>query len=134
MKQVAKLIIIDKNNRYLLMCRNNHPAFGNDPDLPGGTIEGNEEPARAMLREVNEETGIKLKASAVKQIYKSTEYADGFIYYLFIAKLGKRPVVSISWEHSSYAWINRDDFLDKTKGARDTYMHMAHDAMQNFIT
>lgn len=133
MKQAAKLIIIDENSKYLLMCRNNHPAFGNDSDLPGGTIEGNEEPARAMLREVKEETGIILNANDIKKVFESGEYADGYIYYLYTAKPSKRPVVSISWEHSSCEWIDRTDFLNRIKMAKDTFMHMVYVAMKNII-
>lgn len=39
MKQVAKLVIIDDRGKYLLMQRSSHPTFGDDPDLPGGTLE-----------------------------------------------------------------------------------------------
>jgi len=35
----------------------------------------------------------------------------------------------MSWEHSSYEWIDRDDFLEKVKDARDTYMHMVYDVL-----
>lgn len=42
MKKVAKLVIVDPQNNYLLMYRNQHPTFGDDPDLPGGTVEGSE--------------------------------------------------------------------------------------------
>jgi 8-oxo-dGTP pyrophosphatase MutT (NUDIX family) len=54
MKQVAKLILRDQNDRYLLLYRSNHPTFGNDPDLPGGTLEVGEDPIRALIREAEE--------------------------------------------------------------------------------
>ena len=52
MKKVAKLVIIDNENKYLLMYRSGHPTFGDDPDLPGGTLEGREQPVDTMVREV----------------------------------------------------------------------------------
>ena len=42
MKKVAKLVIIDSDDKYLLMHRSDHPTFGVDPDLPGGTLEDDE--------------------------------------------------------------------------------------------
>ena len=48
MKKVAKLVIVDKDEKYLLMYRSNHPTFGNDPDLPGGTVEEGESLELAM--------------------------------------------------------------------------------------
>jgi 8-oxo-dGTP pyrophosphatase MutT (NUDIX family) len=55
MNKVAKLVIVDNQGKYLLMHRSEHPRFGTDPDLPGGTLEGSEEPIQTMLREVLEE-------------------------------------------------------------------------------
>lgn len=54
MKKVAKLVMIDPNDKYLLMYRSEHPTFGNDPDLPGGTLEDGESVLETMLREVEE--------------------------------------------------------------------------------
>ncbi len=34
--KVAKIILIDPMDKYLIMSRNNHPVFGNDLDLPAG--------------------------------------------------------------------------------------------------
>jgi 8-oxo-dGTP diphosphatase len=132
MKRVAKIVIIDNKNRYLLMQRSNHPTFSNDPDLPGGTVEEGESSLDAMLREVVEEAGFLIDREVVKKLYSGTEYSAHHTHYsLYFAKLTKRPEVIISWEHSSYNWLDRDFFLDKAKNAKDTYMHMVHDVMLN---
>lgn len=130
MKRVAKLIIIDANDNHLLMYRSDHPTFGTDPDLPGGTIEEGESSLEAMIREVQEEAGIVLEEANVVELYAGTEYSrNGTHYSLFTAKLPVRPVVAMSWEHSDYAWLDRNVFLEKAKGANDTYMHMVHDVL-----
>lgn len=132
MKQVAKLVVVDDKNNYLLMQRSDHPTFSNDPDLPGGTVEEGESSLDAMLREVIEEAGFSIDREVVKKLYSGTEYsAHNTHYSLYLAKLTKRPGVIISWEHSSYNWLDRDLFLDKAKNAKDTYMHMVHDVMLN---
>lgn len=130
MKQVAKVIIIDNKNNYLLMQRADHPTFPNDPDLPGGMVEVDESPLDAVLREVVEEAGFLVDKEVVEQLYSGVEHSDHHTHYcLYVAKLRNRPEVVISWEHSSYSWLDRDKFLDKAKNAMDSYMHMVHDVM-----
>ena len=75
MKQVAKLIIIDNDNKYLLMYLNSHPTFGTDPDLPGGTLEEGEQPIETMIREVQEEAGIEISDSQVRLLYQGSDYS-----------------------------------------------------------
>jgi len=130
MKQVAKIVVVDENNNYLLMQRSDHPSFPNDPDLPGGIVEEGELPLDAMLREVVEEAGFSIDRKVVERLYFGDEYSAHNTYYsLYKAKLVKRPEVIISWEHSSYEWIDRDLFIDRAKNAKDTYMHMVHDVI-----
>lgn len=132
MKQVAKVVIIDSENRYLLMKRANHPKFLDDPDLPGGTIEDGEDPLSAAIREVVEEANILLAPNDVRHVYTGNEYsAHGTQYSLYIARVVKRPAVTISWEHASFAWVDRKEFLNQARSANDTFMHMVHDTVNN---
>lgn len=131
MKKVAKLLMIDPDSKYLLMYRSDHPTFGIDPDLPGGTLEDNETLLQTMLREVKEEAGINIDAHNVDEIYSGTGYSTHDTHYsLFVTKLNVRPEVVISWEHSSYEWLDCSDFLQKAKSAKDTYMHMVYDVIR----
>lgn len=131
MKQVAKIVIIDENERYLLLKRSSHPRFPNDPDLPGGTIEAGESPVRAMLREVAEEAGIMLEPNDIVEKYAGQEFsARGTMYHLYETRLLKRPAVIISWEHASYAWVTRQEFLEQTGKAIDSYMRMVYAVMK----
>lgn len=129
MKKVVKLLIIDPDDRFLLMYRSDHPQFGEDPDLPGGTMEDSESLLETLLREVKEEAGITIDEKNVEEIYSGTDYStQGTHYALFVTRLNVRPKVVISWEHSSYKWLERDAFLREAKSANDTYMHMVSDA------
>ena len=128
MKKVAKLVMIDDNDNYLLMYRSDHPAFGDDPDLPGGTLEDGETTLETMLREVEEEAGVVLAPEDVEEVYGGSEYfAHGTYYALYRVKLAERLTIAMSWEHSSYEWIPRDEFIEKSSNAVDTYMHMVAD-------
>ena len=130
MKQVAKLIIIDPENHYLLMYRNNHPMFGNDPDLPGGTLETGETVLETMIREVKEEVGVDIDGNRAREMYSGAEYSThGTHYSLFEVNVDERPEITISWEHADYAWLTKSMFLEKIKNSQDTYMHMVYDTL-----
>ena len=131
MKKVAKLLI-ENDGEYLMMHRSGHPTFGEDPDLPGGTAEEIESALTTMLREVDEEIGLNLGNNETEEIFSGTEYSrNGTHYSLFIARLSERPQIVMSWEHSSYEWMSKENFIDKAKKANDTYMHMAGDVLSS---
>lgn len=125
MKKAAKTLLIDHEGNYLLLYRNNHPHYGNDPDLPGGTVEKGESAKVAAIREVFEEVGIAI--NQVTELYSGLEYSlFGTHKTLFEARLAERPEVTLSWEHGSYEWLSRDEFLAKVATANDSYMHMVY--------
>jgi len=131
MNHVAKLVIIDGRGKYLLMQRSDHPTFGNDPDLPGGTLEEGESPLVTMIREVAEEAGLEIDSTSVQAVYAGTEYSThGTHYSLYIARLEDTPEITISWEHASYEWLEREAFLEKARKANDTYMHMVYNILK----
>ncbi len=131
MKKVAKLLIVDPEDNYLLMYRSDHPVFGGDPDLPGGTVEDGETSLEAMIREVEEEAGVAVDVKAVTEVYSGTGYSKhGTHYALYRVTLRVRPEIKLSWEHSSYEWLNHGSFIQKIKDAQDTYMRMVHDTVK----
>jgi len=131
MKKVAKLVILDKDGKHLLMYRSQHPTFGNDPDLPGGTLEEGELPMETMIREVWEEIGVTIGSAGLREAYAGTDYSKrGTHYSLFVVQVGHRPKINMSWEHSAYEWLDRDIFLERARNAKDTYMHMVYDTLK----
>lgn len=130
MKKVAKLLITDSNDSYLMMYRDDHPVFGVDPDLPGGMLEDNETPLETMIREVDEEAGLRIDSLKIEQLYEGAEYSvHGTHFALFKVKFDERPDITLSWEHASYEWLDKDEFLKEAKRANDSYMHMVHDVV-----
>ena len=58
-KQLGAYGILIKDEKILLIKKNGGPYDGKF-DLPGGTIEFNEKPNEALVREFNEEVGIQI--------------------------------------------------------------------------
>jgi 8-oxo-dGTP pyrophosphatase MutT (NUDIX family) len=132
MKTVAKLIIRHDED-FLMMHRSDHPSFGIDPDLPGGTSEENESSLQAMMREVEEEIGFKVNPDQVHEIFSGSGYSkNGTHYSLYIINVSNKPKIAMSWEHSSFEWTNQSEFIEKALAAKDTYMHMVGNILKSY--
>lgn len=130
MKQVAKVIVIDDNGKYLLMKRSNHPAYPYDYDLAGGTIEDGEELVKGAARELREEIGIEVRSEHLTLFHTDTSFSESNTkYFLYVYFAADRPKLTISWEHASYEWVDLKSFVSSAEGAIDTYMHMVAAAL-----
>lgn len=129
MNKVAKILLVNEDNKYLVLTRNNHPKFGNDVDIPGGTIENQEDIKEALEREVLEEIGITLNDD-IKLIYTGSSYSKQHTQYnLYVGKVDSNIKINLSWEHSSYDWLSLNDFKERLKKSLDTYMLMVKDEL-----
>ena len=94
-------------------------------------VEDGEDPLETMLREVTEEIGVTLDPECIVEVYAGQEYsARRTKYHLYVARVATRPKLTISWEHSSYDWVTHDEFVEQSRTAQDTYMHMVHNIMK----
>lgn len=122
---------VEIHGRILLMERASHSAEGKTWGVPAGKIEVGESPHQAALRELQEETGIVVHSSQVKEI--GTLYVQkprgAFIYHMFQVHLNEIPQVNLSHEHTQYLWANAQDleglrFIGGGKEALDLYARM----------
>ena len=72
-KVVAKALVRNSKGLYLVLYRGNtHPLFPGHIDFPGGEVEPKETPEAAVMREIQEETGLLVDPKKLKKLLKST--------------------------------------------------------------
>ena len=112
--------LIIKDSQVLLIKRSRikrgKPNFNAERwDIPGGTVELNENPRKAVAREIKEETNCT--ASAIKVLYDMYQY-DKNKDKEFLTLIYQTNVIDCSnicldpEEHSEYQWISIDDLLN----------------------
>lgn len=131
MKTIVKAIIQNSRGRILTLFRGDtHPNFPGHRDFPGGEMEPGEDFREALVREIREETG--LKVSNLEKFYEIL-VRPGVTQVLFFAKYtgNKRPV--LSWEHKNFEWISKQDlFREKFPIGVDDYYENAIEILKKF--
>lgn len=105
--------ILLKNNKILLLKRN-IPPFENHWVLPGGHVEYGEKVEETILRELEEETGLKTEIKELIGVYSDPErdpryHAVSIVYWLSKAK----GEISINDESSDYDFFDLSDLPKK---------------------
>ncbi|HHU60066.1 TPA: NUDIX hydrolase [bacterium] len=122
--------VIKCGDEILALKRKTGNYYGDYYDFPGGKMEYDESIEEAMVREVYEESGIKIKPQDLKlkagitwrdDFKEETRYA---VCFCFLHEVDIKPHVSVAKnEHTGYVWVKKDDprldqflvdILDKT--------------------
>ena len=74
--KVAAAILVERDERVLLVRRSNEP-FRGKWTLPAGFVDAKEDPARAAERECLEETGLTVRATKVLDVIAGREHPRG---------------------------------------------------------
>ena len=111
------VIIIDDENRILLLKRSSYPDQWepNSYSLPGGVIEKDEDPLEAAKREVKEETTIELENLIEKFVIQRNE---NNVEHLFVSKLPKdqeNSSVKLDKENDGYIWATYKEISEMKK-------------------
>ena len=119
-ESVAKALLINNQNKALILTIGEHkenPEKSFKLDLPGGLVDPGETEHEAVIREINEETGIIVNKTQLTMVYSGTQFVveehKSVTKHLFIVKLDGNPNVKLSWEHSEFEWIKFDDLQAK---------------------
>jgi predicted chitinase/8-oxo-dGTP pyrophosphatase MutT (NUDIX family) len=107
-KQGAGCILFAKDTgRFCLAHRSQQVEEPGTWGTWGGAIDGNEDPAKACLRELQEESGYTGRAKLVPLYVFS--HSSGFRYYNFLAIVEKEFTPRLDWETQGYDWFTLDD-------------------------
>jgi len=105
---VSKAVVLDADNSILVLRRSpTHPTMAGQLDLPGGIIDPGEEPGEAVIREIQEETGLSVGFSDLQLVYSGAEtYKESYyVRLLYVVKLASRqPTIKLSFEHDLAKW------------------------------
>lgn len=106
-----KAIIFNQHGKFLVLLRGATAPF--NPlkwDLPGGDVDFGEDASESILREIDEETGIKVGQLTLFDLTaKITD--DGFHWFTAAyTAVAKSDDVKISWEHDEYKWVDHGEF------------------------
>lgn len=112
-KVVAKAVIQNPEGKVLLLRRNSDDYYRPGGwDLPGGSVDDGEDCVAAMLREIREETGLKLGFRDVHLVHTQMGVRDGEVTcYLNFIGFTDRSEVRLSREHDEYHWLDFEDMV-----------------------
>ena len=112
MKFLQKAVVYHPTQDKFLALQRPANAYSrpNCWDLPGGNVIFGENYLESLIKEIREETS--LKVNEVKPIQVVTNFEKG-IYYLFIGYICKATSskIKLSEEHSSEKWVTKKEFL-----------------------
>ncbi|EKD56503.1 MAG: hypothetical protein ACD_58C00167G0006 [uncultured bacterium] len=115
-KSIGKAVscYIYYDDKILLLKRNDDKNRGGLWGRPGGKADKSKNLVIELLREVQEETGLKLDKNKLKyynKVYVRHPKFD-FIYHLFSVKLDLEPRIVINTkERQDYQWVRVRDVL-----------------------
>ena len=113
-KVVAKALIKRRNKILILKRSKTGKNFPSHWDLPGGTLEENEQPENALQREVFEETRLKTKPGKILTAF--TLKHRGELLFITYGVHATNSDVKISAEHEQFKWAT-PAFIKKEKKA-----------------
>ena len=107
----AKVVILDDDGNCLLLKRS-MKSKGNPGkwEFPGGKADPGETFEAALLREISEETGLKIALQHVAGAAESLLPERRVAYLIMEGRLVSGEV-QLSEEHDEYRWIQKSDLL-----------------------
>lgn len=101
-------VFCEHEGKILLLHRNDNKPQGNTWGVPAGKVEDGEDITHAILRELEQETGISIDPDQLKYFTKLyVRYPEyDFVYHIFHLRLNKPQNIKInSNEHKGFVWI-----------------------------
>ena len=103
---------IEHDGKFLLLHRHSHKANGDKWGLPAGKVDAGEEKKQAVLREIEEETGLKFDAPSVHYFDSRFVRHDDFDFdwHMFSTHVSEPVSVTINpLEHQDFRWVTPEE-------------------------
>jgi len=125
--------VVMHEEQVLLLRRRSDDFMGGIYELPSGTIEQGEDPVTALLREVEEETGLRI--SDVLGVVSDFDYTSASgankRQITFVVKVGDVSQLRLSDEHDAFMWANKNDLIEKDE-VDETMTKLCSEALDSF--
>ena len=107
---------VESQEKILLLHRQDYKPQGNTWGAPAGKVDLGQTPLEAMVRELQEETGLEIPETEFS--YKGKVYVRypdfDFIYHTYHLKLSEQVDIQLRLkEHKDFRWIKPEDALEK---------------------
>ena len=126
MQKSAMVALISCNKLLLLKRGDTAPWNPGKYCLPGGMVDENESLIDCAIRELYEETNIKITPHHLYSMKVTNKSGNSRI--VFICNYDDLYYVTLSWEHSEYRWASYQDTasMNLSPGLPDTIKTLCH--------
>lgn len=95
----------------MLLLRRRKPPNEGLFNAPGGKIERHEDPYEACLRELHEETGLRIRAPRLRAILTVVTRTTGaqWLLFVFVANRPSGPADAIATNEGELRWVPIDE-------------------------
>ena len=116
MKKLNVILVYDKEEKNILMCKREKEPYKGMFNLAGGKVEENENELDSAYRELEEETAITKQDITLKHLMNFNYKLSEIELEVYVGKLNKE--VDLVEEVNKLYWINKNEnFFDVEKFA-----------------
>lgn len=126
-------VLVQKENKYLVLRRIKNDDDANCWDLPGGGTKFGEQPLSAAIREAKEEAGIKIKIIKPLSVWAMPYQKQWSVEINLLAKY-QSGKIKLSAEHSNYRWVSKKELRAvKPKSVHLKSLSIMYDKLSKII-
>ena len=107
MKKLNLVLVLNKENNKILMCKREKEPYKGKLNLVGGKVEENENELKAAYRELNEETGITKEDITLNHIMNFQYESPKMELEVYAGKLNKE--INLVEEVNKLYWIDKNE-------------------------
>ena len=111
-RQAAGAVVVREDGRVLLIQRGRPPGAG-DWTLPGGKVEPGETPAQTIVRELHEETGLRVEIVAALRVVEidRERFSYAIHEHLCVPSAGEPETLCPADDAADARWVQPVDLV-----------------------